>query len=114
MSGQEAPTAQEDGPSTSAPSSDLITAVQARLAALSSRSTANTSNTERKPRYAFWETQPVVQFDGQADAPVSGRPDAARGGGFALRGAARRSPRPPTPLAPLALALPPLRRRTGP
>ncbi|KAI8466323.1 MAG: N-myristoyl transferase [Monoraphidium minutum] len=53
-----------------------MTAVQARLAALSTRAPpSNTSKQQRKERYAFWETQPVVQFEGpgtgeQPDGPI--------------------------------------------
>lgn len=65
MSGREAPTQEEASSSSAGAGTDLISQVQARLAALGARApSSNTSKQERKERYAFWETQPVVQFEG--------------------------------------------------
>jgi hypothetical protein len=60
--------------SSGGPSAELMAAVQARLAALSAGGGAaqagqpqRATKTQRKQRYAFWETQPVVQFDAEEE-----------------------------------------------
>lgn len=79
--GREQPAASSSG--SGAPTADLVAAVQARLAALGAPRGGDApgapaaqqllfdraSKTQRKARYAFWETQPVVQFDAAAAAP---------------------------------------------
>jgi hypothetical protein len=62
--------AKEGAGAAPAPSAELMAAVQARLAALSAggggaQQPQRATKVQRKQRYAFWETQPVVQFDAE-------------------------------------------------
>lgn len=101
--GREQPAASSSG--SGAPTADLVAAVQARLAALGAPRGGDApgapaaqqllfdraSKTQRKARYAFWETQPVVQFDAAAAAPQVRRERAApvRAAGCPCRGGRR-------------------------
>ena len=95
--GKAAPEAAPEAQNSSAgPSPELVAQVQARLAALNAAGSgagASTSGSasggshllsldrktklQRKQKYAFWETQPVVQFDAKEEEQV--RPEQRAG-----------------------------------
>lgn len=58
-------------PTSTGSNTQLLAAVQARLSALGTGAGESRRDT-RKQRYAFWETQPVVQFDASTDIQEDG------------------------------------------
>jgi len=76
----EATTAPAAAPAAPAPDPALLARIKAQLAAMGIRDANERQTREAKERYAFWETQPVVQFKG-------GAPGGSGGGGGAAAAA---------------------------